>query len=197
MLYSYVVARDYGFAPNPFHGRCTLATCKPVTRRVAKVGDWVVGTGAAHHGLSGRLVFVMRVSETPSFDQYWQDPRFLAKRPAMNGSTKVRYGDNIYHHAKSGSWIQTPSHHSLANGQPNPANISHDTQTDRVLVGEHFTYWGGSGPAIPSAFRKTGPRDICANRNHKSRFSNDFVQAFLAWYTSLDVTGYAGQPADW
>ncbi len=28
--------RDYGFAPNPFHGICTLATCKPVIRRVAR-----------------------------------------------------------------------------------------------------------------------------------------------------------------
>ena len=28
-LYSYIVARDFGFAPNPFYGFCTLATCKP------------------------------------------------------------------------------------------------------------------------------------------------------------------------
>ena len=28
--YSYVVARDYGFAPNPFNGILTLAACKPV-----------------------------------------------------------------------------------------------------------------------------------------------------------------------
>lgn len=25
--FSYIVARDYGFAPNPFHGFCTLANC--------------------------------------------------------------------------------------------------------------------------------------------------------------------------
>jgi len=39
-LHSYVVARDYGFAPNPFFGFCTLATCKPRLRSVAQVGDW-------------------------------------------------------------------------------------------------------------------------------------------------------------
>src|SRR5262245_31415483 len=43
-LYSYVVARDYGFAPNPFYGFCTLATCKPDIRRTADIGDWIVGT---------------------------------------------------------------------------------------------------------------------------------------------------------
>lgn len=42
-LYSYVVARDFGFAPNPFHGYCTLATCKPDIRATASVGDWVIG----------------------------------------------------------------------------------------------------------------------------------------------------------
>ena len=45
-LHSYVVARDYGFAPNPFFGVCTLATCKPKIRSAAKLGDWVMGTGS-------------------------------------------------------------------------------------------------------------------------------------------------------
>lgn len=41
------VARDYGFAPNPFFGVCTLATCKPRIRSVAQIGDWVVGATLA------------------------------------------------------------------------------------------------------------------------------------------------------
>ena len=35
-LYSYVFDHDYGFAPNPFHGVCTLATCKPSIREHAE-----------------------------------------------------------------------------------------------------------------------------------------------------------------
>ena len=35
-LYSYTVAADTGFAPNPFHGFCTLACCKPGIRRTAQ-----------------------------------------------------------------------------------------------------------------------------------------------------------------
>ena len=34
-VYSYIVAYDSGFAPNPFHGTCTLACCKPTIRRTA------------------------------------------------------------------------------------------------------------------------------------------------------------------
>ena len=75
-LYSYVVARDFGFAPNPFGGTCTLATCKPDIRQRAVVGDWVVGlTSAADRGVLG-LVYVMRVDEVLTYDTYWRDARF-------------------------------------------------------------------------------------------------------------------------
>ncbi len=45
-LYTYFIPFDNGAAPNPFGGICTLAICKPVIRRNAKAGDWVVGTGS-------------------------------------------------------------------------------------------------------------------------------------------------------
>jgi Nucleotide modification associated domain 2 len=80
-LFSYVVARDYGFAPNPFFGVCTLATCKPGIRGAAEVGDWVVGTGTATRKRAGYLVFVMNVEEAMSFDEYWADPRLYTNVP--------------------------------------------------------------------------------------------------------------------
>lgn len=167
-------------------------------RRKANTGDWIVGTGSARKRRSGYLVFVMRVSEVLSFEQYWNDQRFLAKRPAMNGSTKVRYGDNIYHRATAkGMWVQEPSHHSLSDGKPNAANIKHDTQTDRVLVGHLFTYWGGSGPRIPAEFRGSGSKNICATRGHKNGFSEKFEQSFVSWYQSLNTMGYTGEPTEW
>jgi hypothetical protein len=64
--FSYVVARDYGFAPNPFLGICTLATCKPDIRKAAGVGDWIFGTGSAKWKLTGHLVFAMNVTEKDS-----------------------------------------------------------------------------------------------------------------------------------
>ena len=69
-LYSYVVRYDFGFAPNPFHGFCTLATCKPGIRRTASVGDWVIGTGSADYDLVGRLVYAMKVAEVLDFNAY-------------------------------------------------------------------------------------------------------------------------------
>ena len=72
-MYSYVVARDYGFAPNPFHGFCTLATCKPEIRRTAHVGDWIVGTGSKKKGRDAHVVYAMRVTEKMTFNAYWRD----------------------------------------------------------------------------------------------------------------------------
>ncbi|MFO1152779.1 MAG: hypothetical protein U1E42_03795 [Rhodospirillales bacterium] len=197
-LYSYVVARDYGFAPNPFFGACTLATCKPNIRRVAKVGDWVLGTGCADRGLTGRAVYAMRITETMTYDEYWSDPRFQCKKPNLSGSKKQAFGDNIYHKdAATGLWHQQNSHHSLENGQPNPANIENDTQTNRVLIGTKFMYWGGAGPQVPAGLRSYQGFDVCAGRNHKSQFPHGLEEQVVEWLRSFGESGYLGLPHDW
>ncbi|WP_405881020.1 hypothetical protein OG762_21970 [Streptomyces sp. NBC_01136] len=197
-IFSYVVARDYGFAPNPFHGYCTLATCKPVIRRVAKVGDWVVGTGSAKSKRRGFLVYAMKVTEVLTFDEYWRDSRFLEKRPNLRGSVKQAYGDNVYHRDEgSGAWMQEDSHHSLKNGATNLANLETDTQSPKVLISTDFAYYGGDGPKIPTELRNFGMHDICAGHGHKSDFPIDLVENFENWFRSLDEHGYLGAPMDW
>jgi len=196
-LFSYVVARDYGFAPNPFFGVCTLATCKPIIRRVAAVGDWVIGTGTSKRNRDGFLVFAMRITCTMSFNEYWNNERFRRKKPNLRGSKKQAFGDNIYFKNGPEDWHQQDSHHSYQDGNPNPFNISNDTQTDRILLSSDFTYWGGSGPTLPEIIRNYNGCDICAGRGHKSRFPAPLVDQFIAWFRSLGVTGYAGAPLDW
>ena len=147
--FSYVVARDFGFAPNPFDGVCTLATCKQQIRGSAVVGDWVIGTGSARFGLTGKLVFAMKISERLTFDSYWNDERFETKKPVMNGSLKKMYGDNIYRRRARGGWEQANSHHSLEDGRPNAYNVKRDTSADAVLISEHFYYFGMSAIDIP------------------------------------------------
>lgn len=196
-LFSYVVARDYGFAPNPFYGVCTLATCKPAIRRVASVGDWIVGTGSSLRKRNGFLVYVMCVTETMTFNEYWEDERFRQKRPHLRGSKKQAFGDNIYFRDASGNWHQQNSHHSNEDGSPNMRNIRRDTQTDRVLISTDFAYWGGSGPEIPQAFRDYDGIDICARRHHKSQFPEALVTDFVGWFRSLGAQGFLGAPLDW
>jgi hypothetical protein len=173
-----------------------LATCKPVIRGTAAVGDWIVGTGSARNKRQRNFVFVMKVDEALTFDQYWLDPRFQEKKPKMTGSKMLAYGDNIYHRSPSGRWVQQNSHHSHPDGSPNLANIKNDTQANRVLIGREFIYWGGSGPLIPSEFRQPDS-DVRAVRGHKNNFTEPFVQRFLDWYSSQPDKGDIGRPLDW
>ncbi|MDA2927899.1 hypothetical protein MYX78_11845 [Acidobacteria bacterium AH-259-G07] len=197
-LFSYIVARDYGFAPNPFFGVCTIATCKPTIRRVAQKGNWIVGTGSRGYGLEGHLVYAMEVAETLAYDEYWEDLRFQLKKPNLRGSLKQAYGDNIYHrNAKTGEWLQENSHHSLPDGRPNQENVQHDTQTDRVLVGYEYVYWGGSGPLIPKRFRQYQGWDICCSGpGHKCNFPTKLLSSFFAWMKSIGGKDYISEPRE-
>ena len=164
---SYVISRDYGFAPNPFHGFCTLATCKPDIRKSAKVGDWIMGVGGSSlRSVKRRCILLMKVSEKVSFQDYWDHERFSLKKPVRNGSRVQMLGDNIYHKDGNGDWIQEDSHHSNPDGTPNPVNLDRDTgRTDQVLVSNYFLYFGDE--ALPVDLDSIGYGRI---RNYKKIF---------------------------
>src|ERR1700743_2188386 len=89
-LYSYVLAVDDGAAPNPFGGVCTLTICKPMIRRTAERGDWVVGLGSRNgpggRDLSSHVIYAMKVSKTLPYADYWVEclARFPEKLPEWN-----------------------------------------------------------------------------------------------------------------
>jgi hypothetical protein len=197
-LFSYVLARDYGFAPNPFCGWCTLATCKPKIRSSADVGDWVIGTGAkTKYDLAGRLIYAMQVAEVLDFDGYWSDPRFACKQPVLNGSLKQVYGDNIYH-KRGNRWVQEDSHHSYERGRPNRRNIARDTSVDRVLIASRFVYFGNNAPVIPNNFRSSkgiGENVCCPGQGHRV-FSAELTAAVQRWLERRAKWGLQGIPLE-
>jgi hypothetical protein len=196
-VFSYIVRYDFGFAPNPFEGYCTIATCKPQIRGAAGVGDLIVGTGSAQKGLAGRLVFAMQVGEVLTFDDYWKDPRFARKIPTDGGAVKRAYGDNIYRRADDGAWLQADSRHSLTGGLPNPGHIKVDTSVDAVLVSRNFSYFGGNGPDVPASLRKDFGVDLVhQHQGHRCRFPKPLVDAAVKWFDELEK-GVLGRPADW
>jgi hypothetical protein len=149
-LFTYPITRDFGFAPNPFHGVCTLATCKPRIRKAANVGDWVMGIGGGPLGaVNGKCIFLMKVTEKIGFQNYWSEHRFSLKKPLRNGSRVHMLGDNIYHKGLDGSWIQEDSHHSNPDGSQNQENVKRDTGgSDRVLVSNLFLFFGSQAREV-------------------------------------------------
>jgi hypothetical protein len=147
----YVVDRDFGFAPNPFHNYCSLATCKPLIRKRAEVKDWIIGMGGARLKATGRCIFAMQVTDKLTFDDYWSNPLYFDKRPVRNGSQKMMVGDNIYHrNSITNEWYQADSHHSNSDGTVNLQNLITDTKPDNVLLSQHFYYFGKEAPIIPN-----------------------------------------------
>ena len=198
VLYSYVVAYDSGFAPNPFNGFCTLATCKPKIREHAKIGDWIIGTGSHRKGVrrGGFLVYAMRVEEALSFEKYWDDRRFLKKRPSLVGSYRMACGDNIYSPKPNGTgWNQLNSYHSQNDGSPSQKHIKRDTSVNRVLVSKDFVYFGAEGPEILKSLQDAGI--VLKGRNYKKITDDKTIADFDAWFAELRVNGgYQGRPFD-
>lgn len=202
-LHSYVVRYDSGFAPNPFHGYCTLATCKPDIRKSANIGDWIIGVGSTDRKiqLGGKLVYAMKVTESLSFNKYYSDPRFQHKKPVLTGSRKQARGDNIYH-CNDGIWGQADSFHSNDDGSPKPEHISRDTKVDRVLISDDFIYFGGSALTIPPGLSCNG-KSICHKARGRSKFSDSIaeqeilIQNFERWIRSLETSGFIAPPFDW
>lgn len=197
-IYSYIIARDFGFAPNPFYGYCTLATCKPKIRKGARVGDWVMGTGAKkRYDLAGHVVYAMRVDEVLDFDGYWVDPRFQSKKPLLNGSLKQLYGDNIYH-KRGRLWIQEDSHHSLSGGRPNLKNIERDTGTNRVLISRNFVYLGERAIEIPARLLHHTPTNekLCCTTQGYRVVHEPLADSFRRWLKKVGPWGLSGMPLE-
>lgn len=164
ILYCYTMTHDTGFAPNPYHGVLTLATCKPLIRKYAKVGYWISGwTGNAVHDKNGgidtngagRLIYLAKVSEKLNFEEYWT--RFEEKRPAYPYDENPKFkkgcgcsakanrisdyndcGDNIYKPDKKdpSGFIQIENNHH------GKEQKEHDLSGEFVLVCKDFYYFG-------------------------------------------------------
>lgn len=188
--FSYVVARDFGFAPNPFGQHCTLATCKPIIRRNSELGDWIFGITPKVKDKGNRLVFAMKVTQKMTFDEYWASPEFQYKKPVMNGSLKQLYGDNIYHKNKvTDDWIQEDSHHSKDKGETNYENLKRDVSGQYVLISDYFYYFGELNVEIPFLLKTKFSIGI-----GQKQVKEEYALKLIEWLDSNYEKGLIGVP---
>jgi hypothetical protein len=193
-VYSYKITRDYGFAPNPFYGICTLACCKPHIRKKAVVGDWIIGTGAVENDLLYHLIFFMKITEKISFEEYWYDPRFLKKKPILNGSLKQIHGDNIYF-KESENWCQLDSHHSLPDGALNDENLRQDLSGGYVLISNDFIYLGNNALPIEEKYHSICPSS--KQRDYITVQDTELADLFISEIKGKFPLGVNGDPVHW
>lgn len=193
-FYAYKITRDYGFAPNPFFGVCTLACCKPHIRKKAAVGDWIIGTGAVENNLLYNLIYLMQVNERLTFAEYWADPRFKRKKPVLNGSLKQIHGDNIYF-KDNNNWCQLNSHHSLHDGVLNEDNLNQDLKGEFVLVSNQFVYLGNNHIPVPEKYHS-----LCPNSKQRDYITIKDAELAIEFIESIKKQfpiGVNGDPLNW
>ena len=205
MIRAYIVEHDIGFAPNPFFGLCTLATCKPEIRAQASEGEWIVGVGSTADGIRGRMVFAMKVAEAVTFDTYWRDERFRMKKPTFAGSLKQAQGDNVYHRV-DGDWVQERSRHTHRNPEMTEKHIRRDTSRNRVLISKRFVYYGADAVELPTNFKDAYGHRICLDGSgtargglQRSKNFDDLALTgrFEAWLEDTGKWGCVGEPCEW
>jgi hypothetical protein len=196
---TYRLDHDLGFAPNPFFGWCSLACCMGDIRKHAKLNDIIIGmAGSGKRGLGHyhpQLIYWMRVDVELTFDQYWNDPRFTRKRPQIPGPKMSMVGDRTYRHEGEGAdWSFDTSMHYIASAvQTNGGHVVRDTKVDRVLLSQHYTYWGKSGPAVPDHLLSLFP----ALRGQKCNHDAALLAQLHALIGVNKPMRLAGDPADW
>lgn len=167
-LFAYKMTHDSGFAPNPFWGYLTLATCKPKIREHKRPGDWIAGftskTLCGDWVGDERLVFLMQVDEKVALADYFEDVRFESRIPRPSPAAAVyRCGDNIYRplvpNARDVSEFEQVPHsqHEPEEQETRPAGaVCPDRETVRLLRRRGAPDPAGSSPQ--RAHRTIRPR---------------------------------------
>lgn len=200
-VFSYKMTHDTGFAPNPWWGSLTLATCKPRLRLARQPGDWIAGFTSGklcgHAVGAERLVYLMQVHEAIPLGQYYTDPRFELKRPRFGGvDHRRRFGDNIYRPRKVGS-RDSDDLEQVRNPFHGPDERESDVSGRNVLIARRFVYFGREAVAIPDVNRPSvpiGQAPYGAKTHEATR-----AQRFLAYVESLSGLDAAvvGMPSQW
>ncbi|HBO28302.1 MAG: hypothetical protein CMF34_04780 [Leeuwenhoekiella sp.] len=191
--FSYVVEHDYGLAPNPFGGYCSLAVCKPGIRgnQNLTIGDWIIGTGGKKLKRDNHIIYLMQISEKLTFNKYYKDIRFQYKKPIPNGSLVQIFGDNFYYKDdNTEKWTQDISAHSFKDKKK---HIKTDTSSEVVLIANKFYYFGDMSVEIPDQLKlicKKGP-------GMKYKGLEETGDLFVEWVENSFELGIIGDPISW
>lgn len=174
-LYTYCIPYDDGAAPNPFWGICTLVICKPVIRRIAKKGDWVVGTGSKNSpigDISKHVVYAMKITDKMTLEEYdkFCQKQYPNKIPDWDSKDwRRRLGDCIYDFSRSSP--------EMRKGVHNEGNKTRDLRGKNALISSHFYYFGDSPIEIPKCLHAI----IKEGQGHKSQSNASHINNFLSW----------------
>jgi hypothetical protein len=176
-VWRYVVRYDRGFAPHISDNLLTLCTCKPMIRKYAKIGDYVLGFNKIRYD-PGSLIWAGRVSEKLLMGDY--AIRFPSRRDVIyhrtgweiDGREKlIHYGGQEHNDTKS---IQT------------------DISGEYSLLCKSFWFWGRNAVVLPDALHAL----IYKNIGQKKKIPNQGLLIMLEKWLEEQSSGINGEHRD-
>ena len=132
-IWSYVVTHDGGTAPCVDNNLLSLCICKPVIRRGAVIGDWIIGFARKEVG-ENLIVYIAEVTEKILMEEYFIDPE-------VRQDKIYNFVDNEFIHYGG------PIHNS-------PKNWKTDISGIHCLISKNFWYFGEEPLPIPEELNK-------------------------------------------
>jgi hypothetical protein len=178
-LFSYKMTHDSGFAPNPFGGFLTLATCKPLIRKHKRPGDWIAGFTSKQ--LNGdaigneKLIYLMKIEKIIPFSEYWKDPEYEVKKMRTNSKIGKR-GDNIYTPIIEKP-ITASDFEQTQGAYHTEKDKLKDLSGERVLVSRTFFYFGSKPIVIPENIKPNIPKGQSSQgaQTHDIKKAKEFI----------------------
>lgn len=147
VLRSYKMASDRGFAPNPYGGVLTLATCKSHIRRCLtkekSLGEWLAGftskgLNKKYKVSDKKLIYLARIDDILPMESYWD--KYPIKRSYPSS-------DNIYRNVNGSLvWVPNPFHKTEKEQKD-------DLDGMKVIISRNYFYFGEKALSI-EAFSK-------------------------------------------
>jgi hypothetical protein len=197
-LFSYKLTNDSGFAPNPFGGIMTLATCKPKIRKHKQPGDWLAGftSGQLNSDAVGseRLIYLMQITDKILISEYWNSPQYEYKKPLPDSDRKRKFGDNIYKPLRKNS-VLPEDFKQIANISHQADSMERDLSGRYVLISKKFWYFGCNPLVLPADVRP----EIPSGQSAQGSMTHDPARAknFIEFIESNYKKGIHNNPTGW
>jgi len=177
-IWRYVLATDSGMAPCIEKGMLSLSCCKPMIRKYARPGEWVVGFVPKSIG-RGRVAWVGQIADIVPLDKY--ERRFPGRQDAIYGLRASAPGEPK---------VMVPLREDY---HADERSRRRDLNGRNALIFGPFWYWGGVGISAPAEI--AGSAHYYVGQSAKNS-SPEKIEALEAWARSKAEPGVHGSPRD-
>lgn len=177
-IWRYVLAADNGMAPCLQDGVLSLCCCKPLIRRSARMGDWVIGFLPKRMGL-GRVAWAGKIGEIAPLGDYQE--RFNNRFDAIYRRTG---------YALDGRELLEPlrvDYHADIKSR------SRDRSGQNALIFDPFWYWGREAVTAPEHIADLAHYYVGQSTKHST---SELLVDLERWLYSIASPGAHGRPRD-